>query len=124
MALPLAYVSLKLGYSPESVFWCANITMAASEIVSCFVLRKYIRYSIKDYLLKVHARCFFVGICSLLLPLFISNRMSEGFIRLIVTCIISVISVSFFSFFMGMNRKMRTKIINVIRMKISIKEWC
>lgn len=69
-AFPLAYIALKLGGSPESVFWMANLTMFLSEFASVLVLKRYIKFSIRDYLSEVHGRCLLVAAISLLYPTF------------------------------------------------------
>lgn len=122
MAFPLAYVALKLGGKPESVFWMANLTMALSELASVFVLKRYIQYSIGDYLLHVHGRCLLVAIISFLLPFFLYDKwMDASFVRLILTCLLSMFSVGITSFYLGMDKYLQSKILQVIKNKIRPK---
>lgn len=118
-AFPLAYLFLKLGGSPESVFWAANITMLLSELASIIILKRYINYSSISYLLSVHGRCALVTFISFILPYFIYDRLlDEGFLRLIVTCLLTTFSVAFTSFYIGMNKSLRMKMLTLIRNKI------
>lgn len=119
IAFPMAYFFLELGGKPESVFWAANISMITSEIVSVFVLRRYLDYSIFRYICSVHGRCVLVSLISLAVPYVIFDKyMEASFVRLIMTCIISTISVGITSLYVGMNSDMRKKLYCIITNKV------
>ena len=121
-AFPLAYIFLKMGGEPESVFWAANITMFLSEFISVFIVRKYVEYSIADYLYNVHGRCAIVTAVSLLLPYFLFDRyMEPSFVRLILTCCLTTISIAATVWCIGMNKDMRQKTTAFIKSKIHRK---
>ena len=121
-AFPLAYVFLKMGGEPESVFWAANITMLLSEFISVFIVRKYVEYNIADYLLNVHGRCAIVTVISLLLPYFLFDRyMEPSFIRLMLTCCLTTLSIAATVWCIGMNKDMRQKTVAFIQSKIHRK---
>lgn len=118
-AFPLAYLFLKMGYEPESVFIASNISMFLSELASIMILKRYINYSIKDYLTTVHFRCLLVTVISFIIPFYLYDKyMEESFIRLILTCVITTISVIFTVLAIGMNKAMRKKIFCFIKNKI------
>ena len=121
-AFPLAYVALKLGGSPESVFWMSNLTMLLSELASVSVLKRYIDFSARNYLLDVHGRCLLVAIVSFIVPYLLYDIwMEQSFLRLAMTCMLTTISVLFTSLFLGMDRHLRSKLIQIINKKISRK---
>lgn len=118
-AFPLAYFFLKLGGEAESVFWAANITMFLSEFISVFIVRKYVEYSISDYLLNVHFRCAVVTLVSLILPYYIYDKFMEpSFFRLLCTISITTLSITITVLSIGMNKDMRKKIISIVKSKI------
>lgn len=120
-AFPLAYLFLKLGMSPESVFWAANISMAVSEIASVFILKRYVEYSISKYLIQVHGRCILVAAVSCILPYcFFDKFMEPSFIRLIVTCVATTLFISITVLTIGMDKSMRNKLFHIIRTKIHL----
>lgn len=122
MAFPLAYVFLRLGYTPNSVFWASNISMVVSEIVSVMVLRYFLTFSLCGYFKKVHLRCLSVAVISFVGPyLFHDNLMESGFIKLIITCIVSVLSVGITCIMFGMDKTMRKKLYVIVRDKINNK---
>lgn len=118
-AFPLAYMFLKLGYEPESVFWAANITMFLSEFISVFIVRKYVEFSISNYLINVHFRCALVTVVSLVIPYLIFDRFMEpSFLRLACSTCITTLSVVITVLIIGMNKDMRKKITNIIKLKL------
>lgn len=122
-AFPLAYIGLKLGGSPETVFWMANLTMFLSEFASILVLRRCIDFSIRDYLSGVHGRCLLVAAVSFVIPYLLYDKwMCESFIRLVITCILTIISVTTTSLLLGMDSQLRSKIIQIVKNKISIRK--
>lgn len=118
-AFPLAYLFLKFGMSPETVFWAANITMLFSEIASVFVLKRYIKYSILSYLLHVHGRCLLISCVSAMVPFFFFNKFMEpSFIRLLSTIMMTSFCIIVSVLIFGMDHDMRKKLMNLILNKI------
>ena len=119
LAFPLAYLFLILGYSPNSVFWASNISMVLSEIVSIMVLRHFLEFSVYRYFMRVHVRCFLVAVVSFIMPYLVFDKyMETGFLRLIITCLISFLSVVVTSLYLGMDKNMRDKLFKLVRNKI------
>lgn len=119
-AFPLAYVFLKFGMAPESVFWAANISMAVSEIASVIILRRYINYSIGAYLLQTHGRCMLVAFVSSIIPVYLFDKfLDPSFMRLITTCLLTTSMILFTVATIGINREMRIKIQNIIYSKLN-----
>lgn len=119
LAFPLAYIFLKMGGSPESVFWASNITMVASEFVSVIVLHHFIKFSQIKYFLSVHGRCLLVTAVSLIIPYLVYDKFIEpSFLRLIVTCCLTTASVATTSLYVGMDKQMREKLYGIVKTKI------
>lgn len=119
MAFPFAYVSLKLGGTPESVFWMANLTMLLSELASILVLKRYIQYSICDYILSVHGRCLLVASISFIIPYLLYDKwMEESFMRLFITCVLTSFSVIITCLYIGMNANLRSKLWQIVKNRI------
>ena len=119
-AFPLAYLFLKMGMSPESVFWAANISMALSEVASVLILKRYIDYSVTSYLMSVHGRCIMVAALSAIVPFLLFDRwMEPSFLRLMITCVLTTLSIMAVVFTIGMDREMRVKLMGFFRKKLS-----
>lgn len=118
-AFPLAYMALRLGGSPESVFWMANLTVVLSEFASVMVLKRYIDFSIGSYLSSVHGRCLLVAIVSFIAPYLLYDKwMNESFLRLLVTCLLTTVSVTLTSLYIGMDKHLRSKLIQIVKKKL------
>lgn len=114
-ALPLGYIFLKLGYSPESVIVSAIITLVVSELVSVYILKRYISYSALSYLISVYGRCLLISVVSGILPYILFDRfMDASFCRLIITCVLTTVSIGITVFFIGLDHKMRSVIYQKI----------
>lgn len=120
MAFPIAYILLKLGGAPESVFIAAILSIFLSDVIGVFVLRRYIRFSIKKYFMSVHVRCIAVTLVSCLVPCLVYNKIYEpGLLRVLLNTILSVFMVCLSSFTIGMDKPMRNKLISLLKRKFS-----
>lgn len=109
--LPVAYLLLKFGCEPESVFMAANVTMVVSEFVSALILKRYIDYSASKYLMEVHGRCILVACLSILMPVMIYDIWLEPtFGRLVLTVFITSISIITVVFAVGIRSGERRKV--------------
>ena len=119
MAFPVAYLFAKLGYEPESVFLSGFLTILLAEIIGVFIVRRYIKFSVIKYFVSVHVRCLVVTVLSALLPIAVCKYLMDySFVRIIITSLTSFISVAIFSFYIGMDKKDKNKIINMIKSKV------
>lgn len=118
-AFPLAYLFLKMGFAPESVFWAANLTMLLSELLGTIILRKYIKFDVFHYLLNVHARCALVAAVSYVIPYLLYSRfLQPSFVRLLITCCITTISIGVTVWILGMSKDMRIRIEKILKSKL------
>lgn len=119
-AFPLAYLFLEIGLSAESVFWAANICMIISEFVSVFILKRYVSYSATKYLVNVHGRCALVVLLSGLVPFLLYKQfMEQSFLRLVLTCIITTLSICIVVCSIGMKQNVKKKVLMAIKNKIN-----
>lgn len=82
-------------------------------------MKYLVECSVKNYILKVHIRCFFVTIVALVIPLFLYEKVElYAFKKLMLTCILTTVSVLVTSYTIGLDKEMRHKINNLIRQKL------
>lgn len=117
-ALPLGYLLMKLGFNPNAVFWGMLGTTILSDVTNLLILRRYIQYSISDFLRTVHLKCCLVTLITLVIVLPVTFSMNEGVFRLLICTFVTIISVSVFSWMIVMNKQQREKIISIIKSKI------
>lgn len=113
MIVVLAYFALKIGFEPYSVFIVQLIISTIVLFVKFFLVKTKIHLSFKDYFNNVILRISIVLIIASIIPLiahFIHS--SDSIARLLVNCVIGVLSAAVCSFYIGMESSERTFIIN------------
>lgn len=121
---PVAYLLLKKGFEAISVFVVMIVITFLAEIFAIFILRKYIKFSILEYWGQVYGRCLLVAVCSFF-PVYATwKSMEEGFLRLIVVCIVSVIAVGVSVYTIGINHHTRIALNNFIKQFIGKLKLC
>lgn len=96
LIVPIAYIILKIGGAPVSVFYVSLVLTTVVLVIRIFILRSLIPFSIKKYVITVLLRCLFVIIISVIVSLGIRalplNDWTRFFLYLIV-CFASVLAI-------------------------------
>ena len=75
-----------------------------NQPVSMYLLRKIFKYSYKEYVSKVILPCFLFSVVAPILPTMIHLIMKESFGRLVIVCIVSVVSSLILIYFIIMTK--------------------
>lgn len=112
---PLTWISFKLGYPPETSYVLYIIIYFLLVFVRLYIAKGLLNFPIKLYIKDVLLRIFIVSVLIFILPLVVINLMDEGFLRLCVTCLVSLISsLSIISAF-GLEHSERNKIFSKVK---------
>lgn len=116
--LPLAYVALEMGATPDVVFWALLATTLCAQIIRMFICRGLFGFSIADFcnkvlipILKVSLACF---VPLLMLQPFYSA--SSGF-DVIFVCLLLEVWVAACVFLLGLDRTERDFILRKLKLK-------
>ena len=109
---PLAYLSLKLGYSPESTIIISIIVALGCLCLRLIMLHRMVMFPVIKFLRTVLLRIMIVALLSLVVPSIILKFMDDGLIRLILLSICSVIYSSLIIIFIGCSKSERTLILS------------
>lgn len=112
LILPIAYVALKLGAQPESVFIVQLAVFVVAQIARIWMLRPLISFSMRAYIHKTALPITYVTLTSLVVPLAVYILMQPSFGRFLAVCIVSVLSVSAAVYFIGLVEGERRFIID------------
>lgn len=119
MTFPIAYVFLKLGFGPTSVFWITLIDIFFTEFVSVVILKEFITFNGMKYLKDVHLRCFSAAILSALLPAIMKFYYPENeFIPVALNCMLCLVSMFAAIYLVGFSNNDRVLITGFIKRKI------
>lgn len=104
LVLPIAYLFLKIGYNPVSVYVISLILSMFMVLVSVIILRKETGIGARYYAKNVLLPIFLVVLSTFFTPLIIVHLFPVGFFRLFIISVISIILVSISSYYIGLNK--------------------
>lgn len=125
LTLPLSYVLLKYGMSPEHVLFINVIPWMVVPYIRILLLNKYSKYGfpIKDFVIKVLIRTPVIAIIVFIPPLFVSYSMSEqsSIFRFICVGFSHILFSSIIIYFLGIDKKTRDIFNAIIKNFIKYK---
>lgn len=104
IVLPLALVVLVAGMDAVAVYWLVFICTIITQVIYLLVLKKIIDYSISKYLKDVVVSSLLVMIASCFVPYICHLYLPEGFVRLSVVFVASLVAGGFASYFIGLSK--------------------
>ncbi|MFA6807902.1 MAG: MATE family efflux transporter [Eubacteriales bacterium] len=111
MNLPISYALLRIGFIPETVILVAIVISQCCLIARLIMLRGMIGLRIGEYIRKVYLNVIVVSAVAFFMPWFVGGYMKEGFVRLIIICLLSAICSIASVFFIGSNHQERSFIL-------------
>ena len=107
MNLPISYMFLKMGLPPQCVLIIAIVISQLCLIARLYLLRNMIGISFIRFMRKVYLNVTVVTMCSIIIPIIVSQQLSESFSSFVVLTIIVVICTLLSILFVGCNFKER-----------------
>ena len=114
LILPVAYLFLKLGFSPVSTFIVSIVISIINQIICLFLLRRVFSYSIRLYFRSVVFPCLLLTIISPGLPYLIHSLMPEGFVRFFVVVFFSIVVITLLAFCLVLTKEEKQLIFNYL----------
>lgn len=114
LVLPLAYFALKIGLDPTSVYFASILISILVMVASIIRLKKTTGIGIKYYIMKVLWPCIRVALCSIILPIVIIIFLPSCWLRFLISCATSVISVAGFTFILGLSNSEKALVLSLI----------
>lgn len=102
--VPIAYVVLKLGGSPASVYVVHLVICIIAFLTRLWVIKPMIKLSIRQYFSSVILRCTLVLAVSLPLCLLVKHLLPEGILFTITVCAVCVLVASVTSYMLGLDK--------------------
>ena len=121
LIIPVAYIALRVGYPPESVFYVTIVFTLLSGIVRFMFAKLLIGFSFCHYLKSVFIPILAVLIVSIPIPIWFHYFVFWGqntFKSFLIQSIIAVMAVFIGSWFLGFSREERLAILQMIKAKI------
>ena len=112
--LPLAYMLLRLGYPPESVFLVAIFISVCCEMARLYMLRSMIQLSVRSFLRSVYFNVIAVSIIAAIVPVILSGTLPLGIVGLLISCVCCIVCTVISIFYVGFSRDERKMIVTKI----------
>ena len=121
LIVPIAYIILKIGGAPYSIFIVQIVIMYSVQIIRLFVVCPKIKMSKWEYVKKVLIPISFVAITSAILPISLYFYLPQSFLSIIIIVLTAILSVLLSSYFLGMTQSekmiVRNRIEDIYRKK-------
>lgn len=112
--VPIAYVVLKLGGDPISVFIVHLVVCIIAFIIRVLIVKPLISLSLKEYFDKTILKILFVTITSLIPVVALHLILPAGIVSTFVICGLAVLFVAISSFVVGMTKNERQFVLSKI----------
>ena len=110
--VPIAYVVLKLGGNPVSVYFVHLSVGVIAFIARLLIVRSLILLSIREYLLSVIVPCIVVATVSVSFSWLIKALLPNGLVFSLIVCFLTVVVASLTTFFFGCTVRERAFLFN------------
>lgn len=118
MSLPVAWLFLKMGCEPYSVFVVCILFTLINQIVSIMVLRRYFAIDIRKYVSGIIIPLLVVTVLTPVAGWYLCQVMDETFLRLVIVGAVSVCMCLALSYYVLLNGAERRVIVSFIQNKI------
>lgn len=115
LIVPVAYIALRLGCNAEFVFWIYLFFAAIAQVSRVWMIKPMIGLSIRKYVTEVLFTIALVTVPSIVLPYVSVAILEGGWLRFIVTTVVSFASVLVSIYILGIGREER----NFVKSKLS-----
>lgn len=117
--VPLAYLFLHLGYSILTPLIVSIGVTVLSSVLRLWFCKHQLGLSIFKYVNNVILPTFVVGLFSAIVPVVVTVFMTDGFLRFVTVTIVSIMSVSLFTYIFGLNYLERLLLRTILNKTIS-----
>lgn len=116
--IPVAYLFLKVDFPIETALIVSALFILLGDVLRIIFCKRLLGLSLRMYYLKVVLPIFIVTTLSLILPLLIHYSLSEGWLRFIISTIVSCAIVAVLTYAIGLSTTERNFIMTGIILRI------
>lgn len=116
LIVPFAYLFLWLGYGPVSAFVVSLVITILVQLIRIIVTTRLTVLSLTDYFRQVMLPTVIYSLLTPWLAFALTQIMSQGFARLLLTCVLSVTTSLLFVWIVGLDRQEKLMALNKLRL--------
>ena len=121
MELPVAYYMLFLGASVEIVYLLTTLVNGLALLIQIWVIRSVYYISIRSYIRNDLLKVLLVAILSCVIPFMLTCIIAEGWLRLLVISLSSVLITLFIEYYIGLNKSEKYALNSIININKYLK---
>ena len=122
LVFPLTWVAFEFGLPAAATYVIFIIVYYALVFVRLFIAKGLLGVPLWPYIREVVMRTFAVSAVAFVLPLLVVYGLPQGFVRLCVTCAVSLLSTLAGIYFIGLGRDERRKMVgkawNIVKKRL------
>lgn len=111
LVFPLTWIAFKFGLPPTSTYVIFIVIYFLVNFIRLYFAKKVMSFPVKTYILDVIFRVLVVTVLAFIFPVLFVVNVEESFLRLCVTCIISIFSTAVMVYLFGLEKSERKTII-------------
>lgn len=112
--VPCAYIAMRMGGSPEVALLITTLSMAIAQCFALVILKTLVSYSILDYCRQVLLPFIMVMAVTFFIPFMPHYFLKEGFLRLIIVAIVSIVSSIVAVLMIGLNSSEKSMLKGIV----------
>ena len=116
--LPISYIILKLGGTPQSVFYVSLLISIVNLFMRLWLVRKLIPIPVMKYISDVLGRCVLCASLAVIIPIMVLSFLDNGFGSFCLMTILCFLCSSLAIWPVGLNSDERKLIVLIIKNKI------
>jgi O-antigen/teichoic acid export membrane protein len=120
--IPASLVVLQMGAPPYSIMIIVIILSFINGVMRLLILKTLINYSFMNFCKMVILPVLIISIVSAILPSVVYYVLPQNIIRFCLVTGMSILSISLFSYFIGLNKDEKQKLRTIITKYISSKK--
>lgn len=120
MILPISYIGIKLGASPEITYVLIICVYPLAMFMDLYIIQKYIGFNTKVFLLEVLKSLSFIIITASITYILICRNIDVGFIRLLITSSISSLLFLTLVYLLGLSKSEKSFIKDLLLKRIQL----
>ena len=121
MNLPVSYICLRYGASPESTIVVAIVISQICLAARLYMLKNLTGLSVRDFLTRVYLNVLSVAAAAVLLPFVISGILPEGVTGFMISVTLSVLSACLSVLFVGCTSEERREMLGFVKNRLTGK---
>lgn len=114
LCIPGAYISLKMGASPEIALFMVFLFSALSQYSALLILKSIINYKLSIYLNNVLLPLFWFVICTSPIPILFRLLLEESLLRLVIVVSISILISLISLYYIVLNRSEKQLLLQML----------